>query len=96
MNDKEKIKKLEDRCNSLARENFRFRQEQKDYHLLSQVLPKDKRYVQYLMVANASLERQIEEQQRNIDKYQKHYARYGKFYTEWELSTGTHKDDIEL
>jgi Skp family chaperone for outer membrane proteins len=56
--------------------------------------PSDKWYLQYLMKANASLERECDERQTVVEKYQQFFAKYGHFYH--RLEKDIHRKELEL
>lgn len=84
MTPEERIVILEKRIDSLSRENYRFKQDQKRVHDIKSIIPHDRWYVAYLQSEIARLELQYEEGQKNLNTYQKHYSKWGHFYTRYE------------
>lgn len=84
MTPEERIPLLEKRIDSLARENRRFKQDQKRVHDIKSIMPPDRWYIAYLQSEIARLERQYEEMKTHLNTYQKHYSKWGHFYTRYE------------
>lgn len=84
MTPEERIKTLEERVESLSRENHRFRKSQIEKHNFRKEYPTETWYTAYLQNEIRVLEELNQSQQRIIENYQKHYAKYGDFYTRYE------------
>lgn len=82
-----RVKELEGQLEKLKAKAWKMEKEFK-------ISPSDKWYLQYLMGANASLEREVEKRQEIVEQYQRHYNKFGKLYLDYERNRGLADADI--